>query len=110
MAQYFTAKLLETLSLHLAAASRFFRAGRRKILDPEDLLARARFCGLQNIDSAGLTCKILRNKDLALIGCGLGFGGLPGQSSFLFFRTATLKILISKNLDGIDLCLRLVKS
>ena len=51
--QYFTGKIFETLGLRVTAASRYFSGEPCKILDLQELLTRAQFSGLQNIDFAG---------------------------------------------------------
>jgi hypothetical protein len=65
VAQDFTGKIFKTLGLRVTATSRYFSGGTCKILDLQELLTRAQFSGLQNLDFAGLARKILRNIDLA---------------------------------------------
>ncbi len=74
-----------------------------KILNSHELLAESPGSRLQNIDSAGLASKILQTMDLDPLKCKLDLGSYRGVPRFCVFRTATLKILISKNLDGTDL-------
>jgi hypothetical protein len=69
--QYFTGKIFETLGLRVTGMSRYFSVEPCKILDLQELLTRAQFSGLQNIDFAGLARKILQNRDLAQLKCDL---------------------------------------
>jgi len=70
------------------------------------LLVWTCFGCLQNLDIAGLTCKILQNKGLARLKSGFAWHIWPRWGLFRVFWTATRKILISKNLNGIDRRLR----
>ena len=64
-AQCFTGKIFKTLALGLTVRLAIFSGETCKILDLQELLTRARFSGLQNLDSTGLARKILQNIDLA---------------------------------------------
>jgi hypothetical protein len=64
VAQDFTGKIFKTLGLAAPAKSRYFSRESSKILDLQELLTRAQFSWPQNLDFAGLTRKILQNKDL----------------------------------------------
>ena len=75
----------------------------RKILDPEKLSALSPVYEVQSIDSARLACKILQNKALPKTRAAIvSRAELCRAPCFSSFWTATLKILISKSLDGGD--------